>query len=207
MRRAYVDGRHGQLHLTTAYPSGGGFDERTPLICLHPADATGSWFKSLLPEFGSDRSVYAPDLPAHGQSDPAGAILGVGDYINAMGDLLESLRLRAADVLGHGLGAMVAAELATQRPEQIRRVVVVAADEAGQTVQASQRTARIDSARVAALNQPVLLLYPTAAGAVQRRPDATRPQHTATALPHTVEDLFSGQVKELARVLHGFLDG
>ncbi len=204
VRRAYADGRQGQLHLTTAYPSGGGFDERTPLICLHPAGASGRWFNALLPELGKDRSVYAPDLPAHGQSDPAGAVLGVTDYIAAMGDFLDGMRLRAADVLGHGLGAVVAAELATQRPEQIRRVVVIA-DEAGRKPQAAQQTARIEGSRVAALNQPVLLLYPSEAGVAQRRPDATKPQHTVTALPHSVEDLYGSQVKELARVLLGFL--
>lgn len=207
VRRAYADGRHGQLHLTTAYPSGGGFDERTPLLCLHPAGSSGRWFKSLLPELGKDRSVYALDLPAHGQSDPtSGAILGVTDYIAAMGDFLDSMRLRTVDVLGHGLGAVVAAELAAQRPEQIRRVVVVA-DEAGNNAQAAQRTARTESSRVAALNQPVLLLYPSEAGAAQRRPDAARAQHTVKVLPHTVDDLYGSQVKELARVLHDFLDG
>lgn len=207
VRRAYADGRHGQLHLTTAYPSGGGFDERTPLICLHPEGSSGRWFKALLPELGKDRSVYAPDLPAHGQSDPTtGAILGVTDYIAAMGDFIDSMRLRNADVLGQGLGAVVAAELATQRPQQIRRVVVVA-EEAGNSVQPQQRTVRTDNARVAALSQPVLLLYSSGAGAAQKRPDATRSQHTVKTMLHTVEDLYGSQVKELARVLHDFLDG
>jgi pimeloyl-ACP methyl ester carboxylesterase len=207
VRRAYADGRHGQLHLTTAYPSGGGFDERTPLICLHPAGSSGSWFRLLLPELGKDRSVYAPDLPAHGQSDPTtGALLGVTDYIAAMGDFIDSMRLRTVDLLGHGLGAAVAGELATQRPGQVRRVVVVA-DEAGNSAQAGSRTARTDSSRIATLTQPVLLLYPKMAGATQKRPDAPGPLHTVKAVPHTVEDLYGSQVKELARVLHGFLDG
>ncbi len=69
LRRSYADGRYGQIHLWTAYPSGGGFDERTPLICLHPSGGSGRAFTPVMCELGSDRSVYAPDLPGHGTSD------------------------------------------------------------------------------------------------------------------------------------------
>ena len=36
LRRGYFDSRFGQLHVHYAIPSGGGFDERTTLVCLHP---------------------------------------------------------------------------------------------------------------------------------------------------------------------------
>ena len=35
VRRSYAECRFGQIHLSTAYPSGGGFDEHTPVVCLH----------------------------------------------------------------------------------------------------------------------------------------------------------------------------
>ena len=31
VRRSYTESRFGQIHLWTAYPSGGGFDERVPV--------------------------------------------------------------------------------------------------------------------------------------------------------------------------------
>ena len=52
VRRSYADCRYGQLHVATAYPSGGGFDERTPLICLHHAGGSHRVFSALLPELG-----------------------------------------------------------------------------------------------------------------------------------------------------------
>ncbi|MGD9843676.1 MAG: alpha/beta fold hydrolase, partial [Steroidobacteraceae bacterium] len=69
IRRSYAETQYGQLHMNTAYPSGGGFDERVPLLCLHPAASSSGYFSTLLPELGRDRSVYAFDLPGYGSSD------------------------------------------------------------------------------------------------------------------------------------------
>src|SRR6202140_3225026 len=62
-RRAYFDCKFGQLHVRTAFPTTGGFDEQVTLICLHPVDASSRTFSRFLPELADSRSVYAPDLP------------------------------------------------------------------------------------------------------------------------------------------------
>jgi pimeloyl-ACP methyl ester carboxylesterase len=124
VRRSYAESRFGQIHLWTAYPSGGGFDERVPVVCLHHAGGSGRMFAPMLREVGHDRSVYAPDLPGHGSSDGAGAKTSVADLAGAIGDFLDSLRLRSVDVFGYQLGALVAAELAIARPQTVRRVML-----------------------------------------------------------------------------------
>lgn len=124
VRRSYAESRCGQIHLWTAYPSGGGFDERTPVVCLHHAGGSGRLFAPMLKELGSDRSIYAPDLPGHGTSDAASGKTNVADVAGAIGDFLDSLRLRQVDVFGYQLGAAVAAELAIARPQQVRRVML-----------------------------------------------------------------------------------
>lgn len=124
IRRSYAECRYGQLHLTTAYPSGGGFDERVPLICLHPAGSASSYFNALLPELGRDRSIYAFDLPGYGCSDAPANEWSVADLAAAIGEFVDSLRLRNVDVIGAQLGALVAIELAAERPQQLRRLVV-----------------------------------------------------------------------------------
>lgn len=124
IRRSYAENRYGQLHMTTAYPSGGGFDERVPLICLHPAGSAASYFSALLPELGRDRSVYAFDLPGYGNSDaPAGDWL-IADAAAVIGEFADSLRLRNFDVIGVQLGALTAIELAASKPDQARRLVL-----------------------------------------------------------------------------------
>ncbi len=124
LRKMYVDCRFGQLHLHTAFPSSGGFDELTPLVCIHPSPLTGSVFRGLLADLGCDRSVYAPDLPGHGESDAPDSPPTIADYAAAVGDLLDSLRLRQVDVIGCQTGSLAAAELALARPEQVRRVIL-----------------------------------------------------------------------------------
>jgi pimeloyl-ACP methyl ester carboxylesterase len=124
VRRSYSECRYGQMHVWASYPSGGGFDERTPVICLHHSGGSGRLFAPMLRELGHDRSVYAPDLPGHGTSDAPTSRFSVADMAAAVGDFLDSLRVRSADVFGYQLGALTALELAIARPQQIRRVMV-----------------------------------------------------------------------------------
>lgn len=125
-RRAYFDCRFGQLHVRTAFPTTGGFDEGVTLFCLHPAEASSRLFDRFLPAIADDRSVYAPDLPGMGESDaaPTGSF---HDAAAAIADLAADLRLRQIDLLGFRFGAGVALELAISKPELVRRLVLVAA--------------------------------------------------------------------------------
>ncbi len=125
VRRGYFECRYGQLHVHNAIPPGGGFEEGTPQLCIHHAGSSGRIFEKFLARAGRDRSVYAPDLPGAGESDPAPTRPSMADYAAAVGDFLESMRFRQIDVLGYQTGAFVAAELAITRPKQIRRVVMV----------------------------------------------------------------------------------
>jgi pimeloyl-ACP methyl ester carboxylesterase len=124
LRKMYLDCRHGQLHVHTAFPSSGGFDELTPLVCIHPGPLSGRVFRPLLGDLGKDRSVYAPDLPGHGESDAVDSPPSMAEYAAAVGDLIDSLRLRQVDLLGWQGGSLAAVELAIARPLQVRRVVL-----------------------------------------------------------------------------------
>jgi pimeloyl-ACP methyl ester carboxylesterase len=125
VRRSYFDCRFGQLHVRTAFPPSGGFDEHTTLLCFHSSAAAGRAFHQFLPQIALERSVYAPDAPGCGESDPAPGKPSIADYAAAMVDFIETMRLRQVDVLGHGVGSLVAAELAVLRPEQVRRAILV----------------------------------------------------------------------------------
>lgn len=127
LRRAYFESRYGQLHCRTGFPSTGGFDELTPLVGLHDAPGTSSSLAPLLPTLGRDRSVYLPDLPGCGQSDPPPAPPTIGEYAVAVGEMLRSLRLREVDLFGIGAGAAVAVELALWMGKGVRRVVLARA--------------------------------------------------------------------------------
>jgi pimeloyl-ACP methyl ester carboxylesterase len=123
-RRAYFDCQFGQLHVRTAFPTTGGFDEGITLVCLHPREGSSRNFARLLPEIAIDRSVYAPDLPGFGESDAA-PTFGHVDAAKAVSDLAKDLRLRQIDLLGVRFGAAVALDLAASRPDLVRRLVLV----------------------------------------------------------------------------------
>jgi pimeloyl-ACP methyl ester carboxylesterase len=129
-RRAYFDCRFGQLHVRTAFPTTGGFDEQVTLFCLHANGASSRTFGKIMPELADVRSVYAPDLPGCGESDPS-PTGGSTEAAAAVSDLASDLRLRQIDVFGVQFGASVAMELAVARPELVRRLALagIAADE------------------------------------------------------------------------------
>ena len=123
-RRAYFDCKFGQLHVRTAFPGTGGFDEEVTLFCLHPPGASSRMFSGLLPELADVRSVYAPDLPGHGESDPS-PTHSMADAATAISGLADDLRLRQIDLLGVQQGAKVALALAHARPALVRRLVLI----------------------------------------------------------------------------------
>jgi len=139
MRRAYFDCRYGQLHMHFAIPAGGGFDEATTLLCIPGSPGLGRFFRPLLMPLGRDRSVYAPDLPGCGESDPQGDDAVAIDNVAALEDFLDSMHLRQVDLLAHDSGVAVAIALAQQRPAQIGRVVLSPSTDAVRTVARSLR--------------------------------------------------------------------
>ena len=144
-RRAYFDCRFGQLHVRTAFPATGGFDEQVTLFCLHPNDGSSRTFSRLLAELADVRSVYAPDLPGYGESDSSPART-VADAAAAMSDLANDLRLRQIDLLGVEYGAQVALGLAAARPELVRRLVLAGVASEARMPAARQQRLVVDPA-------------------------------------------------------------
>jgi pimeloyl-ACP methyl ester carboxylesterase len=144
-RRAYFDCKFGQLHVRTAFPTTGGFDEQVTLICLHPNDGSSRSFGRLLTELADVRSAYAPDLPGYGESDPS-PTRSVAEAAEAVSDLANDLRLRQIDLLGIQYGAGVALELAAARPELVRKLVLAGVPAAERSNLVKQQRLIINSA-------------------------------------------------------------
>jgi pimeloyl-ACP methyl ester carboxylesterase len=190
-RRAYFDCRFGQLHVRTAFPTTGGFDEQVTLFCLHAEQSSSRAFARFLPEIGDVRSVYAPDLPGLGESDPS-ATSSVAEAAGAVSDLADDLRLRQIDILGMHSGARVAMELAAARPELVRRLVLVALDGAGRLPTIRQQT--------------LVMRAPDAANAMPALKSAL-PNAKFTDIADYASDLFDAAPKTLAKQIGAFLSG
>ena len=199
LRKMYVDCRFGQLHLHTAFPSSGGFDELTPLVCVPPLTKSGRVFRPLLKDLGRDRSAYAPDLPGCGESDAPHQPADVQDQAGAILDLLDSLRLRQVDVLGYQGGSMAAVELAIARPEQVRRVVLMGVPASEASFQAGER--------LPLLRQPVLVLRPRdETWESTGRTEGLLREARRIELPNSGANVIETATDELTGYLREFLD-
>lgn len=126
LRRGYVDSRYGQIHYRAVHPKSNE-DGTPPLIALHLSPNSGQVFSKFAPLIGKDRIVIAPDYPGYGNSDPIAGEQKISDYALAMIDVIEASGLETpVDLLGYHTGAGVALEIAQQRPELVRRLMLVA---------------------------------------------------------------------------------
>lgn len=191
-RRAYFDCRFGQLHVRTAFPATGGFDEQVTLFCLHADQSSSRAFARFLPEIADMRSVYAPDLPGLGESDPS-PTGSFAECAAAVSDLADDLRLRQIDLLGIHSGARTALELAAARPALVRRLVLagVAAAEG-----------------LPAIKQPTLIMRTRL-----ETPDdiarlkAALPNGMFVDIDDYASDLFAAAPRTLAKQIGTFLSG
>lgn len=72
------------------------------------------------------RYVIAPDLPGFGSVALPKQWREISDLAGYVADVVDALGLSTVDVVGHSLGGYVAATLAVQRPNLVRRLVLSA---------------------------------------------------------------------------------
>ena len=191
-RRAYFDCRFGQLHVRTAFPATGGFDEQVTLFCLHADQSSSRAFIRFLPEIADVRSVYAPDLPGLGESDPS-PTSSFAEAAGAVSDLADDLRLRQIDLLGIHGGARAALDLAAARPALVRRLVLAGLAAA---------------AGIPAVKQPILIMrtrLETAEDVAKLK--AALPNGKFVDIDDYANDLFAAAPKTLAKQIGTFLGG
>lgn len=126
VRRQYVDGPFGQVHIHLAKPDAP--SAHPPLICLHQSPKSSREFKSLI-EAMDDRIVVAIDSPGHGESDtPAHENEAtIENYAKSAWAVISGLGYEKVDLLGHHTGAKVACEMAYQKPDAVRNIVMISA--------------------------------------------------------------------------------
>lgn len=90
---------------------------------------SGSWPNWLeqLPVFARDHRVIAMDLPGFGHSSMPREHITISEYARILDELLETLSVDAATLVGNSMGGFVSAELAIAFPQRVERLVLVSA--------------------------------------------------------------------------------
>jgi pimeloyl-ACP methyl ester carboxylesterase len=94
-----------------------------PLVYLH-GEAGPRWSR-YLDLLAARYTVIAPSIAGYGGSTGSDQLQDIHDLIYWGLDLLDALDLRSQPVVGHGLGGMLAAELAAVQPERVSRLVLM----------------------------------------------------------------------------------
>jgi pimeloyl-ACP methyl ester carboxylesterase len=114
-----VEGR--QVHYLEWGPSGA-----APLVCLHGGGQTAYMWEELGDALRSRYHVLAPDLPAHGDSDPVDdPDLSRHALAATIPALLDEFGIDRAVFIGASLGGITSLTLAATRPERVAAMVLV----------------------------------------------------------------------------------
>ncbi|WLW50890.1 alpha/beta fold hydrolase [Streptomyces sp. YU58] len=108
--------------------------EGPALVLIHGIGDSSRTWAELIPDLARSHTVIAPDLLGHGSSDKPRADYSVAAYANGVRDLLTTLGIESATLVGHSLGGGVAMQFAYQFPERTERLILVGAGGVGREV-------------------------------------------------------------------------
>lgn len=115
-RNAKIDG------VTIHYTTGG---SGPAVVLLHGFAETSRMWSPILPVLGKKFTVIAPDLPGIGDSSIPSGEIGMKTAAIWIHDLVRSLGITKARVVGHDIGLMVAYAYAAQFPSEVEKLVVM----------------------------------------------------------------------------------
>lgn len=102
------------------------------VLFVHGWAASRKFWREAVEAAGATHRAVAVDLPGFGGSAAAGEGT-IAAYAGFVGKLIETLGGPVDALVGHSMGGMVAAKLALERPELMRRLVLVSAPVCGPT--------------------------------------------------------------------------
>src|SRR5215467_11342790 len=95
------------------------------VILFHGYAETSRMWRPLIPKLAEKFTIVAPDLPGIGDSDIPANGLDMKTAAIRIHDLVTSLKITKARVVGHDIGLMVAYAYAAQFPSETERLVVM----------------------------------------------------------------------------------
>ncbi|OBX25298.1 pimeloyl-ACP methyl ester carboxylesterase [Gelidibacter algens] len=95
------------------------------VVLLHGFLETSIMWKNLISEIDNTHRVIAIDLLGHGQTGCLGYIHTMEMMAEAVGFVLDYLKIKTAILIGHSMGGYVALAFAEAHPEKVERLCLV----------------------------------------------------------------------------------
>jgi pimeloyl-ACP methyl ester carboxylesterase len=118
-RYVNVDGY--RIHYYVEGPS-----DAPPVVLVHGLGGHAEDWRALAPWIArAGRRVYMPDLPGYGRSDwPQSFSYSIPDEATAIVHFMDAVGLKQVDLGGWSMGGWIAQEIAIQRPDRVRRLML-----------------------------------------------------------------------------------
>ena len=140
--------------------------EGPAVVLIHGMINSSRHWESVALRLADSHRVIAPDLIGHGDSATPRGDYSLGAHAASIRDLLATIGVERATIVGHSLGGGVAMQFFYQFPQRTERLVLVSSGGLGREVSPLLRAAALPGAtgavRLAA--QPRLVAAITAAG-------------------------------------------
>ena len=96
-----------------------------PVVVIHGGGGDARTWLRNIEELSSSYTVYAPDLPGYGDSQPLNGRYYIPELTDFLDDFSDNLGLERFHLVGHSLGGGVALNYALNSPHRIKKLVLV----------------------------------------------------------------------------------
>lgn len=94
------------------------------VVFLHGLGGSSSYFTALMAPLQEHANLHLMDLEGHGLSPTsASSTLSIASFAKDTADILDAAGAREVTIVAHSLGCLVAAQLALERPELVKKLV------------------------------------------------------------------------------------
>lgn len=97
----------------------------SPVLLLHGLGSTGEEWDLVVPELAARHRCIVPDVRGHGRSDKPAGSYSVPLFARDIAALCDQLGLTSLHVVGLSMGGMIAFQLAVNRPDLVRSLVII----------------------------------------------------------------------------------
>lgn len=95
-----------------------------PILLIHGWGGSGSYWEDTARRLSRTVEVVVPDLPGTGRSLPVSPPQNMFDQVNALKQIVETLKLEKVQIVGHSMGAAMTLLLNEQIADRVERMVL-----------------------------------------------------------------------------------
>ena len=117
MKRAYADIPEGQIHYRIE-------GKGEPVLLLHMAVSSSDEFTRAMHFISQKYQAIALDFLGAGDSDPSPFAYQIPDHARTVINFMDALGINKANLVGHHLGSIVAAETQITWPQRVNKMVL-----------------------------------------------------------------------------------